>query len=76
MKVYKRDIALPDGNVLELEHNDHFLDQVREKMELEPHQEVDADAIKGFIYGALGYALKKHDEGHWVSSQEKLDKGF
>ena len=76
MKVYKRDIILPDGSVLELEHNDQFLDQVREKMKLGPNDKVDDSAIRGFLHGAFSNAIEKHDQGSWVSSEVNLDESF
>ena len=55
-------IKLRDGSILEIEHNDEFVEAIREKLELESTQEVDDDHIRAFVYGTFNNALSAYEE--------------
>lgn len=69
-------IVLDNGHVLEVEHDDNFLNIVREKMEIDSQSEVEDSHIKAFIYGAFNNAMESYESGKYETVENNLPVDF
>ena len=62
MLMEKRDIKLPNGNILEVQITPAFLKVVREQFKLSENQLVTDSQIRMFIYSCADSAMRKEEE--------------
>lgn len=55
----KRNIELPNGQVLEIEMTERFCEAIRFEYKMEPFARVSDEQVKTFIYGAMKNAVDK-----------------
>jgi hypothetical protein len=58
----KKNIALPKGEVLQVDMSDRFFDVVKEHFALSSIDEVNDDHIRMYVWGALKNAIDKAEK--------------
>lgn len=62
MKTQSVSIDLPKGGTVEVEYTEALLEQIREKLQLDPTAEISHDMLRSFLIVELSSALEKAGE--------------